>query len=131
MPLDRRAPCEAQFRTVRRIGAGVLLVAGLIDIVSAVTPPLRSRIEFVNDLFPLAVPQIATVLVAISGLALLLLSRGVRKGQRLAWNAALVILCASAVLHLLKGADIEEGAITAAVAAYLAVNARAFRAAGD
>jgi len=116
---------------VRRIAAGVLLLAGLLDVVSAVTPPIRGRLAFVDEFVPLAVPQIATVLVALSGLALLLLSRGVRKGQRLAWRAAIVVLAATALLHLVKGADIEEGIVTALVAVFLAINAPAFRANGD
>jgi lysylphosphatidylglycerol synthetase-like protein (DUF2156 family) len=118
-------------RRVRRIGAGILLAAGVIDVVSAVTPPIRSRIEFVNDLVPLAVPQVAAALVAVSGLALMLLSRGVRKGQRLAWTASVLILAASAVLHLVKAADVEEGVITALVAVYLVYHRRDFGAAGD
>jgi lysyl-tRNA synthetase class 2 len=109
----------------------VLLLAGLLDVVSAVTPPIRGRLAFVDEFVPLAVPQIATVLVALSGLALLLLSRGVRKGQRLAWRAAIVVLAATALLHLVKGADIEEGIVTALVAVFLAINAPAFRASGD
>jgi len=118
-------------RRARRVGAGVLLLAGLIDVISAVTPPIRSRIEFVNSLFPLAVPQIATAGVAISGIALMLLSRGVRRGQRLAWSVSMVLLIVSAVLHLIKGADVEEGVVTAAVAVYLGYHRKAFGASGD
>ena len=124
-------PAAAGYRRVRRLGSGVLFIAGLIDVISAVTPPARGRLMFVDEFLPLAVPQIATVLVAMSGLALMLLSRGVRKGQRLAWNLAMVVLGASAVLHLLKAADVEEGIITALVAVYLGINSRAFRASGD
>jgi len=119
------------YRRVRRVSAGILLVAGLVNVVSAVTPPLRDRVDFVRRVFPLAVPELATALVALSGLALMLLSRGVRKGQRLAWALSIGILSASAVLHLLKAADVEEGLIAAAAAGYLAVNWRAYGAAGD
>ncbi len=124
-------PAAAGYRRVRRISAGILLLAGLVDLVSAVTPPIRSRLHFVDDVLPLALPQVATVLVAMSGMALMLLSRGVRRGQRLAWNAAIVVLGASAILHLVKGADIEEGVISALVAVYLGVNAAAFRGGRD
>jgi lysylphosphatidylglycerol synthetase-like protein (DUF2156 family) len=124
-------PAAAGYRRVRRIGAGILLLAGLVDLVSAVTPPMRSRLHVVDDILPLALPQVATVLVAMSGMALMLLSRGVRRGQRLAWNAAMVVLVASALLHLVKGADIEEGVITALVAVYLGINSAAFRVSGD
>jgi lysylphosphatidylglycerol synthetase-like protein (DUF2156 family) len=124
-------PAACGHRRVRRVAAGILLLAGLVDLVSAVTPPMRSRLRFVDEFLPLAVPQIATVLVAMSGMALMLLSRGVRRGQRLAWNAALVVLGASAVLHIAKGGDVEEGVITALVAVYLAVHSSAFRGGGD
>ena len=119
------------YRRIRRIAAAILLAAGAIDLVSAVTPPLRDRIDFVRSVFPLAVPEIATALVAMAGIALLLLSRGVRKGQRLAWLISLVIVGVSAVLHLLKAGDVEEGLIAAGAAVFLAVNHDAFRAAGD
>ncbi|GAC1532215.1 MAG: hypothetical protein NVS3B12_09570 [Acidimicrobiales bacterium] len=119
------------YRRIRRVAAGVLFASGVIDLVSSVTPPLRNRIESVRSVFPLAVPEVATALVALSGLALMLLSRGVRKGQRLAWLVSVGILAASAVLHLLKAGDIEEGLIAAGAAAYLGFNWRAFGAAGD
>jgi lysylphosphatidylglycerol synthetase-like protein (DUF2156 family) len=127
---DLRAGVAAD-RRVRRIGAGILFLAGLMSVVSAVTPPIRSRIEFINDIFPLAIPQIATVLVAISGLALMLLSRGVRRGQRLAWRISVVLLGVTAVLHLIKAADVEEGVVTALVAVYLGMHRRSFAAIGD
>jgi len=119
------------YRRVRRVAAAALLLAGIIDLVSAVTPPLRDRVDFVRSFFPLAVPEIATALVALAGLALMLLSRGVRKGQRFAWLVSVAILGASAVLHLLKAADVEEGLVAAGAAIFLGVNYRAFGAAGD
>ena len=133
-PADPNSPCGPQVaghRRVRRISAGILLVAGLVDMISAVTPPLRDRIDFIRRVFPLAVPELATALVALAGLALLLLSRGVRKGHRLAWAVSVVILIGSAVLHLLKAGDIEEGLVAAGAAVYLGGNWRAFRTGGD
>jgi lysylphosphatidylglycerol synthetase-like protein (DUF2156 family) len=108
-----------------------LLLTGLISLVSATTPPLRDRVGTLRDVFPLAVPQIATALVALSGLALVLLSRGVRRGQRLAWLISLGMLVVVAALHLLKDLDAEEGVVALVAALYLAHNRLAFRAAGD
>jgi lysylphosphatidylglycerol synthetase-like protein (DUF2156 family) len=107
------------------------VATGLISLVSATTLPLRSRMAVLRDLFPLAVPQIATALVALSGLALLLLSRGVRRGQRLAWSVSVTLLSLTALGHLLKGGDIEETLMATAAAAYLFLHRAAFRAAGD
>ena len=119
------------YRRVRRLSAGILFVTGLINVVSSVTPPMRERMDFVRRVFPLAVPEIATALVALGGLTLMLLSRGVRKGHRLAWAISLVIVGASAVLHLLKAGDVEEGLVAVAAASYLAFNWRCFGAGGD
>ncbi|MHB8463344.1 MAG: bifunctional lysylphosphatidylglycerol flippase/synthetase MprF [Acidimicrobiales bacterium] len=119
------------YRRVRRWSAGILLVAGVIDVVSAATPPLRDRVDFVRRVLPLVVPEVAITLVALSGLALMLLSRGVRKGHRLAWTISIGVLVASAIGHLLKAGEIEQGLVAAAAVAYLAYNWRAFGATGD
>ena len=108
-----------------------MVATGVISLVSATTLPLHERIRAIHDVFPLAVPQVATELVAVSGIACILLSRGIRRGQRLAWTISFVLLSAVAVLHLLKGVDIEEGLVTAAAAFYLFRNRAAFQTAGD
>jgi lysylphosphatidylglycerol synthetase-like protein (DUF2156 family) len=123
----RSAP---DFRRVRRWSAGILLVSGLLDLVSATTPPLRDRIDFIERVFPLAVPEIATALLALAGLALMLLSRGVRRGQRLAWAVSTGVLIASAVAHLFKG-NVEEGVLAALAAAFVGLNWGSFKASGD
>jgi lysylphosphatidylglycerol synthetase-like protein (DUF2156 family) len=127
----RRSPSPRGFRRVRRWAAFALVLTGVLSLVSATTPPLRSRIQSLDRFFPLEVPQIATALVAVSGLALLLLSRGIRRGQRLAWLVSMVLLVATAALHLIKGVDAEESIVALLAAAYLAHNRGAFAAAGD
>jgi lysylphosphatidylglycerol synthetase-like protein (DUF2156 family)/UDP-2,3-diacylglucosamine pyrophosphatase LpxH len=122
-------PCEgiAPARRPRRLAAVALGLAGVVNLVSALTPPLRDRLNGLGEVLPLTVPAAAGVLAALSGVGLLLLSRGVRRGQRQAWLAAIVLLGASVVLHVVKGLDLEEGAITAGVAAYLLVKRQHFR----
>jgi lysylphosphatidylglycerol synthetase-like protein (DUF2156 family) len=106
-------------------------VAGVLNLVSAVTPPLRDRLSWLLAAVPLAVPQVAAVAVALSGLGLLLLGRGVRRGQRRAWLVALALLLGSVIEHLAKGVDVEEVVVAAAVAGYLLVHRRAFRVGSD
>jgi lysylphosphatidylglycerol synthetase-like protein (DUF2156 family)/UDP-2,3-diacylglucosamine pyrophosphatase LpxH len=120
-----------RLRRVRRRASTFLAVAGVINLVSAVTPPLRDRLHWLLAAVPLAVPQVAAVAVALSGLGLLLLGRGVRRGQRRAWLVAMALLLGSVVLHLVKGIDVEELTVAAAVAGYLLVHRRAFRVASD
>jgi lysylphosphatidylglycerol synthetase-like protein (DUF2156 family) len=118
-------------RRIRRWGAFLLTLAAVLNLVSAFTPPLHGRLEEILRLVPLAVPQIATVLVAISGVGLLLLARGIRRGQRHAWQAALALLGATVIFHLVKGADLEEAIAIVAVMAFLFLNRDAFRTSGD
>jgi lysylphosphatidylglycerol synthetase-like protein (DUF2156 family) len=119
------------YRRVRRWAAAVLAVTGLISLISATTLPFGSRIRALRQVFPLAVPEVATVLVALSGLSLILLARGIRRGQRLAWTISMGLLIAVAVLHLVKGGDVEEGLVSAATAVFLFHNRKAFQAHGD
>jgi lysylphosphatidylglycerol synthetase-like protein (DUF2156 family) len=112
----------------RRAAAGVALIA-LVDIGSAVTPPLANRLRVVRSVMPLGIPQAAAALAALAGIALLLLALAVSHGGRRAWRVSLGLLGGSAALHVLKGFDLEEAALAAAAAGYLWVHRRAFRAA--
>src|SRR5204862_92803 len=108
--------CLVRLRSLRRRAAAALAVAGVLNLVSAVTPPLRYRLSWLLAAVPLAVPQVAAVAVALAGLGLLLHSRGVRRGQRRAWLVALALVPGANVLRLVKGGDSEEVGRAAAVA---------------
>ncbi|MCU1380691.1 MAG: hypothetical protein JWN29_3674 [Acidimicrobiales bacterium] len=111
---------------VRRRAAAAIAVAGVLNVASAITPPLEDRLQALLRFVPLAVPETATALVAMAGIGLLALSRGVRRGQRQAWRVALALLAGSIVLHVVKGADIEEAATALVAGAYLLVHRDAF-----
>ncbi|HYX44741.1 MAG TPA: phosphatidylglycerol lysyltransferase domain-containing protein, partial [Acidimicrobiales bacterium] len=113
-------------RRHRRVAAAALAVAGALDVASALTAPLHERLRVLLRIVPLAVPQAAAALVALAGLGLLLLARGVLRGQRRAWKVALSLLVGSAVLHLAKGIDLEEAALAAVVGWYLLHHRRDF-----
>lgn len=117
-------------RTRRTAGAAIALT-GIVNIASSLTPPLRRRFELLHDVLPITVPQTAAAVVAGSGVALLLLSRSVRRGQRHAWALALVLVGLSGVLHLLKGLDVEEAAAAGLVIGYLVTRRGAFQAPYD
>jgi lysylphosphatidylglycerol synthetase-like protein (DUF2156 family) len=80
---------------------------------------------------PLAVPQLASALVGLSGLALLGLAWGVRKGQRQAWTISVVLLIGTAVLHLLKGVELNQSVLPLLILAYLVQGRHAFQTAVD
>jgi lysylphosphatidylglycerol synthetase-like protein (DUF2156 family) len=113
-------------KRTRRIGAFAIALAGVLNLLSAITPPMGVRLYEMTKVVPLAVPQTAAALVAFAGLGLLLLSRGVRTGQRTAWRIAVVLAAGSSVLHVVKGVDVEEALAAAAVAGYLLWRREAF-----
>ncbi|MCU1462603.1 MAG: hypothetical protein JWO37_2678 [Acidimicrobiales bacterium] len=124
-------PPMRKIKRARRIAAGAIALAGIVNITSAVSPPFRSWSEVAKDAVPLTTAQTAAALVALAGLALLVLARGVRGGQRHAWQLAMGLLVGSAGLHLLKGVDVEDSLGTLAIVGYLWLNRRAFRARTD
>lgn len=117
-----------RLRRIRRWSATFIGVAGLLDVVSALTPPLSDRIRVVTRLVPLAVPEAAAALVALGGVALLALARGVRRGQRHAWAIACVLIAGTVALHIVKGGDLDESAVAVAILVFLLVNRGAFEA---
>src|SRR5581483_11230272 len=122
---------EASRRRTRRITGSVIAATGVLNLASAITPPLHGRLELLRDLFPMAVPQTASALVAVAGLGMLLLSRGVRRGPRHAWMLAVGLSAVSAALHVVKGLDVEEALVALGVLAYLVAKRRAFTADAD
>ena len=130
---DWPAPIYAELgrRRIRRQAGAVLAIAGVLNLLSATTPPLTGRLDILRDLVPIAVPETASALVAAAGIALLVLSWAVRRGQRHAWMLAVGLTALSAVLHIVKGLDVEEAAAALAVLGFLIVKRRAFTAVAD
>jgi len=122
---------RSRSRRVRRWGAGAIAVAGIIDVLTAVTPPLRGRLHLVLELLPFVASQAAGALVALVGIGLLALARGVRRGQRRAFVIAVWALAISVVLHLARGGDLEGSVFSLAVVAFLVMNRQEFPAASD
>jgi lysylphosphatidylglycerol synthetase-like protein (DUF2156 family) len=122
---------DRRVRRVRRWAAGLVAASGILSLASALLAPMRQRLADVLQVVPLAVPQAANALVALSALGLLVLARSIRRGQRRAWLIAEALLGGTFILHLIKGIDIEEAIATAAVFGYLLLKRDAFQAAVD
>jgi lysylphosphatidylglycerol synthetase-like protein (DUF2156 family) len=116
----------ARARRARRIGSLGALVAGLVTLISTVTPPLRRRMNLVRDLIPVIVTQAASVVAIVAGIVLLQLARGLRRGQRTAWTVTVVLLGVLTFAHPLKALDVEEALVSLAPLVYLLVNRRHF-----
>jgi lysylphosphatidylglycerol synthetase-like protein (DUF2156 family) len=127
----RRPSVASRDRRVRRLAALVVFAAGLLSLLSALSEPLRSRLDVLRELFPTAIPETASALVALGGVALIVLARGIRRGQRRAWFVCQILLVVVALLHVIKGVDVEEALIAVAVAVFLWLYRSSFEARTD
>src|SRR5205823_6160791 len=105
--------------------------AGLVGVVSALTPELASRSDLVDGILPPGVPEAARVLALSVGLALVWLSRSLARRKRRAWQLAVALVAVSAVAHLVKGLDVEEASVHLFLLAALWRYRRDFTAPGD
>ncbi len=127
-PAPEVAADRIRVRRIRRIAAVALFAAGAIDLLSAVTAPLRAHLHLIAQYLPVAVVQAAGALVAIAGIGMIMLSRGILKGQRRSWLVAIALLTASLALHLVHAADVVTLLVCAGVLVLLIVQRDLFRA---
>jgi lysyl-tRNA synthetase class 2 len=121
---------------VRRPAPPILLawfaaLAGVVSIVSALTPEMTNRLDLVQAILPPGVPGAARTLVLALGLGTIWLSRGLARSKRRAWWLAVAVVSASAVAHLAKGLDFEEAATHLILLVALLRARRHFVAPGD
>jgi lysylphosphatidylglycerol synthetase-like protein (DUF2156 family) len=125
-------PCAgdatARRRHTRRIAAAAIAFAGVISLISAVTEPIASRLSAIGNFAPIEVPEFAGALVAICGLGLIFLARGIRRGQRHAWLLANALLLVAIVGNVTKGLDFEEALVALIVAVFLVMHRDDFQA---
>lgn len=121
---------------MRRPAAPVALawaatLAGLVSIVSALTPEFADRLRVVQGILPPGVPDAARTIALALGLGMVFLSRGLARRKRRAWILAVAVVIASAIAHLVKGLDFEEAAVHLVLLAALLRFRRQFVAPGD
>lgn len=120
----------AELGSPRSISRLVWLV-GAVAVVSAASPALRDRVELVTGIVPAVFPAAATTGALAAGVVLMLLANGLRRGKYRAWLLATVLTGFATVAHLVKGLDVEEATLTAAVFVLLVTARRRFRARPD
>jgi lysyl-tRNA synthetase, class II len=121
---------------MRRVPTPVALAwaaaaAGVVSIVSALTPELAARSDVVTGVLPPGVPDAARTVALSLGLGMVFLSRGLARRKRRAWWLAVVLVVASAAAHLAKGLDFEEASIHVVLLVALVRTRRQFVAPGD
>src|SRR4051812_49732862 len=83
---------------------------GLVGIASALTPELADRLSLVEGVLPPGVPAAARVVALAFGIALIWLSRSLRRRRRRAWQLAIAVVIASAGAPPAEGPALAEGA---------------------
>ena len=111
--------------------AALTAVMGIVNVLSAVTPSVASRLHLVEKYSPLEVARGGHLTAALAGFALLLLSVSLWRRKRVAWMLTLGILVISIIAHLIKGLDYEEAILAALLAAVLAYARPHFHARSD
>ncbi|HVT83986.1 MAG TPA: phosphatidylglycerol lysyltransferase domain-containing protein [Chitinophagaceae bacterium] len=100
---------------------------GIINIISAVTPPLNNRLHLLREYLPLATIHASNLSVLFIGLALLVTSAFLFRGLRNAWILALTFSVLSLIGHLTKALDYEEAIVAAVTVIVLLTTASQYR----
>jgi lysyl-tRNA synthetase class 2 len=128
----RQAPRSPDRRNQRRwvpVAAGWLcLLIGLADIIEVVHPGLfyTSQMTRFHALVPGTLVNVTHTVSVIIGLLLLMLSHGLKRRKRRAWEAATLLLAGSVVVHVIPFR--EDRIVTALVSALLVAALLYFRA---
>jgi lysyl-tRNA synthetase class 2 len=109
------------------------LLIGLADIVGVAIPGLHLhyRLHNISAFVPGTMTNVASTLTVIIGLLLLMLSHGLRRRKRRAWQAATVLLAFSVVIHVVHPPYRIQGLAAAALLAVMLFFRDEFYAVGD
>jgi lysyl-tRNA synthetase class 2 len=111
--------------------AALALVLGVVNIVSALTPELAERVRVVQKVLSPDAEVAARGLTLAAGVAMLLVASSLARRKHRAWLLAVVVVTASAVLHIAKGLDLEEAFASMVLLVLLMRSRRWFDAPGD
>ncbi len=94
------------------IAALLTATVGVINLLSAATPGLSARVEWLQQIFPFEVRAGAHIFAAMTGFLLLALATNLLRRKRVAWLLTVGLLLVSITSHLIKGLDWEEGLLS-------------------
>ncbi len=102
-----------------RVLSVIIFAAGALLLFSGATPELPARLEWITDIIPLAFLEASHFFGSLSGVALLLVARGIQRRLDAAYHLTVALLVAGILFSLLKGFDYEEALILAVMLAAL------------
>jgi len=86
---------------------------GIVNILSAITPPMHQRLRLLKHYLPLEAIHASTLMVMLMGVALIITSAFLLKGLRNAWIITLVLSLISLIGNITKALDYEEATFAA------------------
>jgi len=118
-------------RRIRRWAAAAIFLTGAVDLLVAAIPPIRDHLRSVLQILPTGVTHAPGALVALAGAALLVLARGLRRGQQWAWAISSTLLGATLVLQVVRGGNVRGSLVAGVLLALLLFRRRDFRSPSD
>lgn len=106
-------------------------LVGVINLLSAVTPSLPDRRNWLEPFFPFPVRAGGHFFAAVIGFMLLTLATNLLRRKRIAWLLTVGLLIVSIVIHLVKGLDVEESLLSGVLLFQLLVMRKTFTAKSD
>lgn len=104
-----------------------IFLLGLINIISAILPPIHIRMKIVQEFLPIAAINGSMLLVLFIGLALMITSAFLLKGLKNAWFIAMTLSVLSLIGHLTKALDYEEALFAAGIIFILLLTRNQYR----
>jgi len=126
-----RLSAQRRRRSVRRWAGGLIFLDGLVNVVVTMSPPLRSRLHTVLSVLPLSVAQFSAALTAVAGVVMIMMARGIRRGQRRAWFLITAALALTIVAHLARGGSVVGSLLALAILALLVIEREHFQGTTD
>ncbi|TLV03702.1 phosphatidylglycerol lysyltransferase domain-containing protein [Dyadobacter luticola] len=111
---------------MRVFPALLLLLLGIVNIISVLTPAIAHRLRFLEHFLPLDAMTVSNYFVLIAGLFLLVTAAFMLKGLRMAWYFAMALCGISVVGNLTKAVDYEEAIFSVAVAVILYISRKEY-----
>ena len=111
-----------------RIAPALLtFLLGIVNVISAVTPPIHQRLRLLREYLPLGAIHASNMMVMFFGLSLLVTAAFLLRGLRNAWIIALALSALSLAGHLTKALDYEEAIVSAITIITLIATAGQYR----
>ncbi len=104
---------------------------GGVNLISAVTPSLPDRVEWLDIFLPFSIQEKGHIFSALTGFVLLTLAANLLRRKRMAWALTVGLLLISILVHLIKGLDYEECTLAVVLLALLTLMRRVYTARSD